>query len=276
VRIDDGNGAFTDSIPTTVEGGDGNDTIAGGKGAETLLGGNGNDSIDGNGDNDRAFMGAGDDTFVWDPGDGSETIEGQGGADTMLFNGAGIAEQVDLTANGSRLRFFRDPGNITMDTASVERVDFTALGGADVVTLNDLSGTDVRSVHVDLAGGLGGASGDGQPDRVVVNGTSSDDAITVSGYSGGVKVGGLAPTVGILRGGGDERSARDQHPRRPGHGRLQRPSRGRDPALRRRPAHSIAKAPNSHGRAPSGALPRAPAVNPSRPVSRSTPPTRPR
>jgi hypothetical protein len=69
-----------------------------------------------------------------------------------------------------------------------------------VVTLNDLSGTDVRSVNVDLAGGLSCASGDGQPDRVVVNGTSSDDAITVSGDSGGVKVGGLAPTVGILRG----------------------------------------------------------------------------
>src|SRR5512132_4675771 len=49
VRIDDSNGAFTDAIPTTVDGGDGNDTIAGGKGNELLLGGEGNDSIDGNG-----------------------------------------------------------------------------------------------------------------------------------------------------------------------------------------------------------------------------------
>ncbi|HMG98790.1 MAG TPA: hypothetical protein VK546_07715, partial [Gaiellales bacterium] len=51
VRIDESNGVFTDSIPTTIDGGDGNDTIAGGKGIETLLGGNGNDSIDGNGGN---------------------------------------------------------------------------------------------------------------------------------------------------------------------------------------------------------------------------------
>ena len=33
------------------------------------------------------------------------------------------------TATGSA--FFRDPGNITMDTTGVERVDFNALGGAD-------------------------------------------------------------------------------------------------------------------------------------------------
>ena len=91
VRIDESNGAFTDSIPTTIDGGDGNDTIAGGKGIETLLGGDGNDSIDGNGGNDLALLGAGDDTFVWDPGDGSDTIEGQDGTDTMRFNGANVA-----------------------------------------------------------------------------------------------------------------------------------------------------------------------------------------
>ena len=34
------------------------------------------------------LMGAGDDTFVWDPGDGSDTVEGQAGADTLLFNGS--------------------------------------------------------------------------------------------------------------------------------------------------------------------------------------------
>ena len=87
-------------------------------------------------------MGAGDDTFVWDPGDGSDVVEGEAGADTMLFNGANIAERVDLSANGNRLRFFRDAGNITMDTNDVESVDFNALGGPDTITVNDLSSTD--------------------------------------------------------------------------------------------------------------------------------------
>ncbi len=198
VRIDESNGVFTDTIPTTIDGGDGNDTIAGGKGAETLLGGAGNDTIDGNGGNDLALLGTGDDTFVWDPGDGSDTIEGQDGADTMRFNGANVSEQVDLSANGKRLKFFRIQGNVTMDTAGVERVDFNALGGADVVTVNDLSGTDVSAVTVDLAGTLGGATGDGQPDRVVVNATNGDDSINVNGDAGGVKVSGLAATTKVL------------------------------------------------------------------------------
>ena len=43
VRVDESNGVFTDTIPTRIDGGDGNDSLAGGSGAETLLGGDGND-----------------------------------------------------------------------------------------------------------------------------------------------------------------------------------------------------------------------------------------
>src|SRR6266511_3471696 len=143
VRVDESNGVFTDTIPTTIDGGDGNDNLAGGSGAETLFGGDGNDSIDGNRGNDVAFLGADDDTFVWDPGDGSDIVEGQDGTDTMLFNGANGGEQVDLSANGNRLRFTRDVANITMYTAGVERVDFNALGGTDAVAVHVLTGTDV-------------------------------------------------------------------------------------------------------------------------------------
>jgi hypothetical protein len=197
VRIDDSNRAFTDAIPTTIDGGDGNDTIAGGKGSELLLGGDGNDSIDGNAGNDVAFLGAGDDTFVWDPGDGSDTIEGQDGLDTMRFNGANVAERVALSANGNRLTFLREPANITMDTAGVERVDFNALGGADVVFVSDLTGTEVKDVNLDLAGTLGGASGDGQADSVTVDGTDGNDTINVSGDASGVAVAGLSARVAI-------------------------------------------------------------------------------
>ena len=197
VRIDDSNGPLTDSIPTTLDGGAGNDTLGGGAGAERLIGGDGNDAIDGNGGDDTGLMGVGDDTFVWDPGDGSDVVEGQDGADTMLFNGAGGGEQVDLSANGKRLTFFRTQGAITMDTAGVERVDFNALGGVDSVTVNDLSGTDVSDVRLDLAGTLGGATGDGQPDRVTVNGTNGKDEITVRRNAAGVAVSGLQALVAI-------------------------------------------------------------------------------
>jgi Ca2+-binding RTX toxin-like protein len=196
VRVDDSNGAFTDTIPTTLDGGDGNDTLSGGAGAETLLGGAGNDSIDGNRGNDAARMGAGDDTFVWDPGDGSDTIEGEDGTDTMLFVGANLDEQVTLSANGNRLKFVRDPGNITMDTAGVERVDFDALGGSDAVTVNDLTGTGVTDVNLDL-GAAPDIAGDGQPDSITVNGTDRKDAVTVAGSNGSLSVTGLAAAVNI-------------------------------------------------------------------------------
>src|SRR5512133_2445482 len=79
VRIDDANGVCTDTTPTTISGGSGNDRLSGGRGNETFLGGSGDDSIDGNAGNDLALVGAGDDTLVWDPGDGSDTTEGQSG-----------------------------------------------------------------------------------------------------------------------------------------------------------------------------------------------------
>jgi Ca2+-binding RTX toxin-like protein len=197
VRIDETNGIFTDSIPTTLDGGDGNDNLAGGTGVEKLRGGDGNDTLDGNGGNDLAQLGSGDDTFVWDPGDGSDTIAGDAGTDTMVFNGAAAAEHVDLSANGNRLRFFRDPGAITMDTNGVETVDFNALGGADAITVNDLTGTDVRTVNADLAGTLGGVTGDGATDSVVVNGTNGNDRITAAGSNGAVSVTGLATAVQV-------------------------------------------------------------------------------
>jgi Ca2+-binding RTX toxin-like protein len=197
VRIDDMNGAFTNSIPTTIAGGDGNDTLLGGSGRELFLGGPGNDSIDGNGGNDIADLGAGDDTFVWDPGDGSDTIEGRDGNDTMVFNGAAAGEQVNVSANGDRLTFARNPGNITMDTRGVENVDFNALGGTDSIAVHDLTGTGVSAVNIDLAGALGGAAGDGQPDRVAVDATNGDDVVNVSGDASGVAVTGQAARVAI-------------------------------------------------------------------------------
>jgi hypothetical protein len=211
VRVDEANGAFT--IPMAIDGGNGNDNLTGGSGDDTLVGGNGddilnggagtdtleggngNDTIDGNKGNDPELGGNGDDTFVWNPGEGSDTIEGQNGSDTLLFNGAAGAENVDLSANGSRLKFFRKEATITMDTAGVEQVIFNALGGADNVTVNDLTGTDVTNVSIDL--GVGGAS-DKQLDTVNVKGTDGNDRIRVAGNADSISVTGLAAAIDIL------------------------------------------------------------------------------
>jgi len=113
----------------------------------------------------------------------------------MLFFGANVSENIDISANGGRVRFFRDIANVTMDLDDVERVDFNALGGADTITVNNLSGTDLTQANVNLAAAGGG--GDAQPDNVIVNGTSGDDVIQVAGDASGTAVLGLAAQVNI-------------------------------------------------------------------------------
>ncbi len=183
-------------IGITVDGGTGNDTILGSNGADTLLGGSDNDFIDGQQGNDTAFLGAGNDVFQWDPGDGSDVVEGQDGSDTLLFNGSAANEIMAVSANGGRVLFTRNVGNIVMDLNDVEVIDVNALGGADTVTVNDLTGTDVTRVIVDLAGVIGGTAGDGQVDTVAAGATNGDDVVTVSlQLDGSAIVNGLSTSI---------------------------------------------------------------------------------
>jgi Ca2+-binding RTX toxin-like protein len=182
-------------IAITVDGGAGNDSLRGGNGADLLLGGDGTDFADGNQGNDSALLGAGDDTFQWDPGDGSDVVEGQAGIDGMLFNGSNAAENMDVSANGSRVRFTRDVAAITMDLNDVESIVAKTFGGTDNVVVNDLSGTDVVDVEAGLAA-IGGGD-DAQPDNVTANATNGDDVVSVLGAGPNASVGGLPARVTV-------------------------------------------------------------------------------
>jgi Ca2+-binding RTX toxin-like protein len=173
-------------VQITVDGGTGNDTIDGGDGADLLLGGDGNDFVDGNRGNDTGLLGAGDDVFQWDPGDGNDTIEGQDGVDSMLFNGANIAENFDVSANGQRVRFTRNVANIVMDLNEVEDIDVTAQGGIDNVVVNDLSGTALRTIDTDLRTPPGTGGDDAAADTVIVNVTNGADVVVAQGAAGAV------------------------------------------------------------------------------------------
>jgi Ca2+-binding RTX toxin-like protein len=189
----------------TVNGLGGNDTIDasalkagqinlminGGAGDDKIIGSRGDDTVFGAQGNDTALLGAGNDTFVWNPGDGSDTVDGQAGSDTLVFNGANINEKIDLSANGGHARLSRDIASITMDLDNVETVDVNAKAGADTITVNDLSKTDVNKVNIDLGGA------DSASDTVVINATNGDDAITITNNNGVVTVSGLATEVTI-------------------------------------------------------------------------------
>jgi Ca2+-binding RTX toxin-like protein len=181
----------------TILGGDGNDNLRGGSGKDDILGaagidllfGNsGGDFVDGNVGNDTQLLGRGQDDALWNPGEGSDVVNGAAGIDTLIFNGSDNNEIMSLSADGGRAVFLRDLGLIRMDMGHVERLDLAALGGADAVTIGNLTGTDVRSADIDLsAAGVG----DGQTDTVTVNGTNKADAVDVDADDGDIDVAGL-------------------------------------------------------------------------------------
>ena len=198
----------------TLNGGNGNDTLNGGAGNDILNGGDGDDTVVGGKGTDTAYLGAGNDTFVWNPGDGNDTVDGGSGFDTLDFRRQNTAgETFTIQHRCQRLRgatFTRAGG--TIDLTGVERIQFEAQGQyADNITINDLTGTDVKQVAIDL--------GAADNDRVPVMSTRSTststngDAITVTDNNGVVTVSGLASDVTISNFEAG-RSARHQWPTR--------------------------------------------------------------
>ncbi len=197
LRIDEANGPMP---PAALFGGDGIDSLTGGSAVDLLDGGHGKDTLRGGRGNDTVSGGPGNDLIIWNPGDGSDLVRGREGEDTLLFNGANVAETIDLSADGAHLRFSRDVANIVMDCDGIEKVVFNALGGADKITVNSLVGTDVAEVDLDLSFPAGSGTGDGQADTVTVNGTAGDDVLTAAASGAGFEVHGLSAVVNVTGG----------------------------------------------------------------------------
>jgi RTX calcium-binding nonapeptide repeat (4 copies) len=182
--------------PATLMGGNGNDILTGGGGNDMLFGGAGDDTITGGKGTDTAVLGTGNDLFIWNPGDGNDTVDGQAGFDTLDFKGAAFAETITISDNGSGGATFSRAGG-TIGLTSVERIQFEATNRgqfADNITINDLTGTDVKQVAIDLGGGdTVDGKGDGQADTVAIFG----DAITVDVKDGVITVSSLASIVTI-------------------------------------------------------------------------------
>lgn len=177
------------AIGLAFNGGPGDDVLMGGPNGELLIGGQGNDTL---------LAGGGDDTLLWNPGDANDVIDGGSGFDTLDMNGANISENFEFSANGSRVRLTRNVAAVVLDIDGTEEVLLKTLGGADNVTINDLTGLDVTEVTLSLAGS--GGSGDAQFDTVFVTGTNGDDVAVLSGSASGVAVVGLAAQVNIFGG----------------------------------------------------------------------------
>jgi Ca2+-binding RTX toxin-like protein len=192
-----------------INGTPGNDHIEGTDGVDTINALGGDDEVNGNKGDDIAFLGDGNDVFGWVPGDGSDFVDGGAGLDTLDFDGANADENIQIFANAGKAIFFRDIAAVTMTLTNVETIEFEALGGSDLVTINNLAGTAVKHVEIDLAGVHDGTAADGVEDTVIVNGAANGAADVIkltqtgTGTAATVHVAGLAAetTIGHFDGG---------------------------------------------------------------------------
>ena len=191
--------AVTGAANDVLDGGNGGDLLLGGAGTDLVVGGNGSDFVNGGVGTDVEVLGNGKDTAAWNPGEGNDTVDGGRGSDTLAFNGSDGDERMSLSANGQRTVFLRSPGNIRMDLDGVERLDLATFGGADAVTIDDLSGTEVTAAEIDLAATSG--SPDDGADTVQVNGSGQSDRVEVKENGGEVDVTGLAAHTSVAGAG---------------------------------------------------------------------------
>jgi Ca2+-binding RTX toxin-like protein len=208
LSLDEANGAlpaaalFGEGGNDTLIGGSGNDLLVGGDGADTLLGkggadtlygGDGDDILTGGSGNDFIDGGAGNDRIVWNPGDGTDVIEGGSGIDTVEVNGGNASETWVVSTNGTRVRLDRTtPGPFFLDIGSCENISLNPNGGTDSITINDLTGTEVSEVDLNLLPQPGS-----RVDNIIVNGTDGADSIMVNSTNGFVEITGLAASVNI-------------------------------------------------------------------------------
>lgn len=212
LRGNDGDDKLQGSIGNDrLEGGDGNDDLSGGDGRDTLLGGDDNDRLDGGLGRDNMSGGAGSDLYSWAPGQGQDIINesstaNQSDIDKVTIGGsyqftdgsystggAGAIEaddDIDLskTADGKVLVVTNSAAaaseSLILD--NIENISITAGGGSDLVTVGDITGTDVNLLAIDVSSAAEDSADNQDIDKVVFSGTGLADTLTVEGVLGSV------------------------------------------------------------------------------------------
>ncbi|MBA4097450.1 MAG: hypothetical protein C0484_11875 [Rhodospirillum sp.] len=169
-------------ILLVLHGDDGNDSLTGSVNGDGLKGGTGNDTVIGGRGNDNVLLGSGNDLFQWSAGDGGDTIDGGADFDTVRVTASNADEVFSVS---------------TLQLDQIERVEFRALGGADFINVNKLTGTGITAFAIDLAATAGGKTADTKVDTVSIGAHSTDDAYTVAMLGGKIVIGGLDGDVSI-------------------------------------------------------------------------------
>ncbi|MBI4323853.1 MAG: calcium-binding protein [Chloroflexi bacterium] len=144
---------------------------------------------------DQMFGRSEPDTFVWAKGDDADTsISGEGGADKLVVTAGANSENITvLHEANTNLKVRWNSETLTLTGANVESLELDLGKGADTVTIEDLKGSIITGVHLnlgrrDLSSGESLSSpsvnnaADGADDTVIIKGTSSssyNDSVVV-------------------------------------------------------------------------------------------------
>ena len=165
-----------------LHGDDGNDSLTGSVNNDGLDGGTGNDTVIGGRGNDNVLLGGGNDLFLWNVLDGFDTINGGGDVDTVRFTLSNADEGFSPTA---------------LDLEEVERVEIRTLGGADFLSVNNLTGTGITTLAIDLAATVGGKTADSKVDFIDIGPESTNDAYVVTTLGSKIMISGLGAEVSV-------------------------------------------------------------------------------
>jgi hypothetical protein len=128
----------------------------------------------------RVQTGAGDDTLrLAFAREVPTTVEGGRGVDYLTVEGSSADDRFELSAKSTRVRV---GGDASVTFGGVESFEADPLGGADRLTVGDLTGTELQDAHADLGG-------DGLLDRVVLDGTAGDDQPSILAFAGVAVIG---------------------------------------------------------------------------------------
>jgi Ca2+-binding RTX toxin-like protein len=204
-----------------LHGGPGNDLLIGGRGDDRMFGGDGDDEFVWNpGDGTDLIEGEnGNDALLFNGSNASEIVVLQAdgprfrffrnvgavfmdcdGIEQVTFNAVGGADRVTVGALEST-----QVTHVTLNLLDLSGADdgqpdtllIDGTDGDDVIVVNDLTGTAVTEVDLDVSIGAGAGTGDGQPDTIVLNPTDDDDVVLVVGEPTGLSVLGLAAVVNV-------------------------------------------------------------------------------
>ena len=136
----------------SINGGGGNDIISGNVGNDTINGGLGNDTLSGDGGNDSVIGDAGEDTFIWTGTSGRDTMVGTSGADRLQINGTSGSDTFAVAASNRELLISSGVSSV-LTAPTINEVTIDGLGGADSITVGDLTATRLFILNINGGGG---------------------------------------------------------------------------------------------------------------------------